>query len=540
MKVKGKKTLKNGAVAAYVYYSKEKKWKWRIIGRNKKQQGGNQYKDKYEKIIEKEEGNEIEKYLAALSGTGFLNSFYKNKKKKYTNKKNDIDVLKGIKKNLENKIKKKYTGKKLNLKRTTRKEYIEKTISKINNKIDEKTISKINKINDERIIIQILFGNYKINQIEEFIKFILNVNYYQDILTFFGDKKFLLDICNNTKKNTIQLKLTLLAYIIYFINKSYIYNKAKIFKELSERLNFYKINIFSNRNSTYNCLVNTSNIPISNKNKENIIKKTGTLNKRNLEIQIRKLKEYNIISKINKYIKSSNQTRKMSFSHYSNFCLDIFLIGMRNPVKNSFGRNLFTNKSRRNNKGQTIDSPLLKLIECLVKNKNRLSFITLRVSSDESTALNKYKKKNRNFNYLELPIRDFTAPTENNLDIFFNFMDKYPKAIIHCSAGYGRTGTMILAYIWYKKAFKDNDIVFNEYTFDQNLDIINFDLGFLLKKLFLNKIEKIIIYLQLELIKYNYESFQEIFNSYDKNLLKTRLKIINKVIIKRLKLSKNI
>jgi hypothetical protein len=99
---------------------------------------------------------------------------------------------------------------------------------------------------------------------------------------------------------------------------------------------------------------------------------------------------------------------------------------------------------------------------------------------------------------------------------------------------------MILAYIWYKKAFKNNDFVFNEYTFDQNLDIINFDLGFLLKKLFLNKIEKIIIYLQLELIKYNYESFQEIFNSYNKKLLKTRLKIINKVIIKRLKLSKNI
>ena len=40
MKVKGKKTLKNGVVAGYVYYSKEKKWKWRIIGRDKKQKGG--------------------------------------------------------------------------------------------------------------------------------------------------------------------------------------------------------------------------------------------------------------------------------------------------------------------------------------------------------------------------------------------------------------------------------------------------------------------------------------------------------------------
>ena len=41
MKVKGKRTLKNGAIAGYVYYSKEKKWKWRIIGRDKKQKGGN-------------------------------------------------------------------------------------------------------------------------------------------------------------------------------------------------------------------------------------------------------------------------------------------------------------------------------------------------------------------------------------------------------------------------------------------------------------------------------------------------------------------
>ena len=35
MKVKGKRTLKNGAIAGYVYYPKDKKWKWRIIGGGK-------------------------------------------------------------------------------------------------------------------------------------------------------------------------------------------------------------------------------------------------------------------------------------------------------------------------------------------------------------------------------------------------------------------------------------------------------------------------------------------------------------------------
>ena len=37
MKIKDKKIYKNGAVAAYVYYKDEKKWKWRFIkGASKK------------------------------------------------------------------------------------------------------------------------------------------------------------------------------------------------------------------------------------------------------------------------------------------------------------------------------------------------------------------------------------------------------------------------------------------------------------------------------------------------------------------------
>lgn len=46
MKVKGKRILKNGAVGAYVYYKKEKKWKWRIVEGPKKkkpQSGGAQF-----------------------------------------------------------------------------------------------------------------------------------------------------------------------------------------------------------------------------------------------------------------------------------------------------------------------------------------------------------------------------------------------------------------------------------------------------------------------------------------------------------------
>ena len=38
MRVKGKRVLKNGTIAGYVYYPKEKKWKWRFLG--KQQSGG--------------------------------------------------------------------------------------------------------------------------------------------------------------------------------------------------------------------------------------------------------------------------------------------------------------------------------------------------------------------------------------------------------------------------------------------------------------------------------------------------------------------
>ena len=55
MRVKGKRVLKNGMEAGYVYYSKEKKWKWRIIGKAKKskrvQKGGtNEIKELYNRL----------------------------------------------------------------------------------------------------------------------------------------------------------------------------------------------------------------------------------------------------------------------------------------------------------------------------------------------------------------------------------------------------------------------------------------------------------------------------------------------------------
>ena len=66
-KVKGKKILSNGAVAGYVYYSKENKWKWRIIGRknNKKMKGGYK-KNELIEGLKRYSSNEISNILKSL------------------------------------------------------------------------------------------------------------------------------------------------------------------------------------------------------------------------------------------------------------------------------------------------------------------------------------------------------------------------------------------------------------------------------------------------------------------------------------------
>ena len=54
MRIKNKKVLKNGAMAGYVYYTKEKKWKWRIFKgpTKKKQKGGTEISDIAVKCIQ--------------------------------------------------------------------------------------------------------------------------------------------------------------------------------------------------------------------------------------------------------------------------------------------------------------------------------------------------------------------------------------------------------------------------------------------------------------------------------------------------------
>jgi protein tyrosine/serine phosphatase len=52
--------------------------------------------------------------------------------------------------------------------------------------------------------------------------------------------------------------------------------------------------------------------------------------------------------------------------------------------------------------------------------------------------------------YFSIPIEDYTCPTEEQFIEFFNIINRNKESpkIMHCGAGLGRTGIMLLSYVW--------------------------------------------------------------------------------------------
>lgn len=54
------------------------------------------------------------------------------------------------------------------------------------------------------------------------------------------------------------------------------------------------------------------------------------------------------------------------------------------------------------------------------------------------------------FRWHGIPVRDFTAPSVEQLAAFVRFLDALPegsRAVVHCQGGTGRTGTFAAAYL---------------------------------------------------------------------------------------------
>ena len=110
MKVKGKRVLKNGVVAGYVYYTEEKKWKWRFLGRENKSGGCNK---------------KIKDNLKQLHEMGHKNRYYEKKLENLQKGKSEKKIAESLKRH----IRKKYRSKNLSKRRKEKKEILNMTIA---------------------------------------------------------------------------------------------------------------------------------------------------------------------------------------------------------------------------------------------------------------------------------------------------------------------------------------------------------------------------------------------------------------------------
>ena len=227
MRVKGKRVLKNGMEAGYVYYSKEKKWKWRIIGKAKKskrvQKGGN-YENEIEQLYE-----QLKVKLSENKSHGPFpfRSWKQILKKKRYNITSIEDILSDVN-DIYNKLYRKRTG--------FIKDYTKKCWDSVMN--GEYNYKTLNLSEKERKRCDILFLVMKIKKIEKEIeKAINNIDKLVFNITKFIDDN--LKQKEKQNKGVIVINADKLARIKYYVIKNSAPNFYEILRELSKKQYYY-------------------------------------------------------------------------------------------------------------------------------------------------------------------------------------------------------------------------------------------------------------------------------------------------------------
>jgi len=147
--------------------------------------------------------------------------------------------------------------------------------------------------------------------------------------------------------------------------------------------------------------------------------------------------------KLSKYIRSQT-----ALSYMNEWTLDLKSEGLGNRIA-GMSQPYYTN-----------NTDLYRLMYYLVDIKGATTYINI----NDNYEMNKKEKKffnkvcrfrygpNNNCSYINIPIPDFTAHSVENIIELYNTINKknlmLGHTVIHCTAGWGRTGFTLLSYIW--------------------------------------------------------------------------------------------